>query len=48
MWSFEALEPDELELEKGQIVGILRKPESPWWYGRVGNNTGFFPIKSQG
>jgi Rho guanine nucleotide exchange factor 4/29 len=35
LYSFEAGGPNELSLEKGTLVQILKRDDGPWWWGRV-------------
>lgn len=35
LYSFQANGANELALEKGAIIHILKREEGPWWWGRV-------------
>nr|XP_055164370.1 nostrin isoform X3 [Nyctereutes procyonoides] len=43
LYSFQARQDDELNLEKGDIVTIYRKQEEGWWFGSVNGKRGHFP-----
>ncbi|XP_043196836.1 uncharacterized protein LOC122367622 isoform X6 [Amphibalanus amphitrite] len=42
-YSFTAQTPVELSLKKGDLVTLLRRVDSNWYEGRLGNRTGIFP-----
>nr|XP_012416636.1 PREDICTED: nostrin isoform X3 [Odobenus rosmarus divergens] len=43
LYSFQARQDDELNLEKGDIVTIYRKQEEGWWFGSLNGKKGHFP-----
>lgn len=55
LYSFEAGGPNELSLEKGTLVQVLKRDDGPWWWGRIkvddcvsveetdGQSQGWFP-----
>lgn len=44
-FAFDAVQPGDLGLKKGDVVTILKRTENDtdWWTGRVGNREGIFP-----
>uniref|UniRef100_A0ABI7YJR1 Nitric oxide synthase trafficking n=1 Tax=Felis catus TaxID=9685 RepID=A0ABI7YJR1_FELCA len=43
LYSFQARQDDELNLEKGDIVTIYKKEEEGWWFGSLNGKRGHFP-----
>uniref|UniRef100_A0A2K5PNI6 Nostrin n=1 Tax=Cebus imitator TaxID=2715852 RepID=A0A2K5PNI6_CEBIM len=43
LYSFQARQDDELNLEKGDIVIIHEKKEEGWWFGSLNGKKGHFP-----
>ncbi|KAG8510398.1 Nostrin, partial [Galemys pyrenaicus] len=43
LYSFQARQDDELNLEKGDIVTIHKKKEEGWWFGSLNGKRGHFP-----
>ncbi|XP_029788846.1 nostrin isoform X1 [Suricata suricatta] len=43
LYSFQARQDDELNLEKGDIVTIYKKGEEGWWFGSLNGKRGHFP-----
>ncbi|XP_023478858.1 nostrin isoform X5 [Equus przewalskii] len=43
LYSFQARQDDELNLEKGDIVTIYKKKEEGWWFGSLNGKKGHFP-----
>nr|XP_006201165.1 nostrin isoform X2 [Vicugna pacos] len=43
LYSFQARQDDELDLEKGDIVTIHKKKEEGWWFGSLKGKKGHFP-----
>uniref|UniRef100_A0A8D1G287 Nostrin n=1 Tax=Sus scrofa TaxID=9823 RepID=A0A8D1G287_PIG len=43
LYSFQARQDDELNLEKGDIVTIHKKKEEGWWFGSLKGKRGHFP-----
>ncbi|XP_012581422.1 PREDICTED: nostrin isoform X2 [Condylura cristata] len=43
LYSFQARQDDELNLEKGDIVTIHKKKEEGWWFGSLNGKKGHFP-----
>ncbi|XP_012637324.2 nostrin isoform X2 [Microcebus murinus] len=43
LYSFQARQDDELNLEKGDIVIIHEKKEEGWWFGSLNGRKGHFP-----
>ncbi|XP_003795213.1 nostrin isoform X2 [Otolemur garnettii] len=43
LYSFQARQDDELNLEKGDIVMIHEKKEEGWWFGSLNGKKGHFP-----
>ncbi|XP_060033744.1 nostrin isoform X2 [Erinaceus europaeus] len=43
LYSFQARQDDELNLEKGDIVTIHNKKEEGWWFGSLNGKKGHFP-----
>ncbi|XP_005857597.1 PREDICTED: nostrin isoform X3 [Myotis brandtii] len=43
LYSFQARQDDELDLEVGDIVTIHRKQEEGWWFGSLNGKKGLFP-----
>ncbi|XP_032335523.1 nostrin isoform X4 [Camelus ferus] len=43
LYSFQARQDDELDLEKGDIVTIHKKKEEGWWFGSLRGKKGHFP-----
>ncbi|XP_048201245.1 nostrin isoform X1 [Perognathus longimembris pacificus] len=43
LYSFQARQDDELNLEKGDVVTIHEKKEDGWWYGSLHGKKGHFP-----
>ncbi|XP_004428280.1 PREDICTED: nostrin isoform X1 [Ceratotherium simum simum] len=43
LYSFQARQDDELNLEKGDIVTIYKKKEEGWWFGSLKGKKGHFP-----
>lgn len=43
LYSFQARQDDELNLEKGDIVTIHQKKEEGWWFGSLKGKKGHFP-----
>ncbi|XP_054555810.1 nostrin isoform X3 [Talpa occidentalis] len=43
LYSFQARQDDELNLEKGDIVTIHKKREEGWWFGSLNGKKGHFP-----
>ncbi|XP_036277954.1 nostrin isoform X3 [Pipistrellus kuhlii] len=43
LYSFQARQDDELNLEVGDIVTILSKQEEGWWFGSLNGKKGHFP-----
>ncbi|ELK28184.1 Nostrin [Myotis davidii] len=43
LYSFQARQDDELDLEVGDIVTIHRKQEEGWWFGSLNGKKGHFP-----
>uniref|UniRef100_A0A8C2YKG8 Nostrin n=1 Tax=Chinchilla lanigera TaxID=34839 RepID=A0A8C2YKG8_CHILA len=43
LYSFQARQDDELNLEKGDIVTIHEKKEEGWWFGSLNGKKGHFP-----
>ncbi|XP_024308430.1 nostrin isoform X5 [Homo sapiens] len=43
LYSFQARQDDELNLEKGDIVIIHEKKEGGWWFGSLNGKKGHFP-----
>uniref|UniRef100_A0A8C3W424 Nostrin n=1 Tax=Catagonus wagneri TaxID=51154 RepID=A0A8C3W424_9CETA len=43
LYSFQARQDDELNLEKGDIVTIHTKKEEGWWFGSLKGKRGHFP-----
>ncbi|XP_025790592.1 nostrin [Puma concolor] len=43
LYSFQARQDDELNLEKGDIVTIYKKEEEGWWFGSLNGKSGHFP-----
>lgn len=43
LYSFQARQDDELNLEKGDIVTIYKKEEEGWWFGSLNGKKGHFP-----
>ncbi|KAG8805363.1 hypothetical protein FRC19_007925, partial [Serendipita sp. 401] len=44
-FDFDAAEPDDLTIRKGEIILILEKSASvnDWWRGQIGGRVGNFP-----
>jgi len=42
-YSYVAENPDELDLQPGQLVEILAEEEEGWWRGRINGREGIFP-----
>lgn len=43
LYSFQARQDDELNLEKGDIVTLHEKKEEGWWFGSLNGKKGHFP-----
>lgn len=43
LYSFQARQDDELDLEKGDIVTIYKKKDEGWWFGSLKGKKGHFP-----
>uniref|UniRef100_A0A8C2MY49 Nostrin n=2 Tax=Cricetulus griseus TaxID=10029 RepID=A0A8C2MY49_CRIGR len=43
LYTFQARQDDELNLEKGDIVTIHEKKEEGWWFGSLNGKKGHFP-----
>ncbi|XP_059962373.1 nostrin isoform X3 [Mesoplodon densirostris] len=43
LYSFQARQDDELNLEKGDIVTIHKKKDEGWWFGSLKGKKGHFP-----
>uniref|UniRef100_A0A8C6EA23 Nostrin n=1 Tax=Moschus moschiferus TaxID=68415 RepID=A0A8C6EA23_MOSMO len=43
LYSFQARQDDELDLEKGDIVTIHKKKDEGWWFGSLKGKKGHFP-----
>ncbi|XP_057602973.1 nostrin isoform X2 [Hippopotamus amphibius kiboko] len=43
LYSFQARQDDELNLEKGDIVTIHKKKDEGWWFGSLKGKQGHFP-----
>ncbi|XP_069589182.1 nostrin [Ranitomeya imitator] len=43
LYPYEPQRADELSLEKGDCVIILRKVDDGWWYGTLNGKKGYFP-----
>lgn len=44
LYDFPATHPDDLALEKGDIVQLIKKVNNDWLEGRIGNRQGIFPF----
>ena len=42
LWAYEAQEPDEISISKGEVVELVNS-DGQWWIGRVGDSVGSFP-----
>jgi hypothetical protein len=40
---FTAEQEGDLHLRKGELIQVLTKDDSGWWYGRIGTRAGNFP-----
>lgn len=43
LYTFQARQDDELNLEKGDIVTVHEKKEEGWWFGSLKGKRGHFP-----
>mmetsp|Transcript_30547 Transcript_30547/g.97479 ORF Transcript_30547/g.97479 Transcript_30547/m.97479 type:complete len:86 (+) Transcript_30547:3-260(+) len=41
---YEQQEDGDLSIEPGDVIEVLQKEESGWWYGRCGGAEGLFPM----
>jgi hypothetical protein len=42
-FDFAGEQDGDLNIRKGELIQVLSKDESGWWYGRIGTRTGNFP-----
>ncbi|KAF7709611.1 hypothetical protein HF521_016461 [Silurus meridionalis] len=43
LYDFSSEKKDELNMKEGDLLNILRKDNSGWWYGELNGKRGHFP-----
>ncbi len=43
IWAFEALNPDEMDLQVGDVVNLTNDDSADWWIGELRGKVGAFP-----
>jgi hypothetical protein len=43
IWAFEALNPDEMSLQVGDVINLTNDDSPDWWIGELRGKVGAFP-----